>query len=66
MEEDQGPNRGCNTKGGGKVKLSLYLTEYYAMKMHGGVDVYIHVFLSSTLVGGEWSHTQWTGGWVSP
>jgi hypothetical protein len=25
------------------------------MKMYGGVDVYIHIFLTSSLVGGEWS-----------
>jgi hypothetical protein len=25
------------------------------MKAYGGVDVYIHIFLTSTLVGGEWS-----------
>jgi hypothetical protein len=26
-----------------------------AMKASGGVDVYIHIFLTSALVGGEWS-----------
>jgi hypothetical protein len=50
------------------------------MKAYGGVDVYFHVFLTSTLVGGEWSvprpcrftpgeralGTHWTGGWVEP
>jgi hypothetical protein len=25
------------------------------MKAYGGVDVYIHIFLTSTLSGGEWS-----------
>jgi hypothetical protein len=25
------------------------------MKAYGGVDVYIHVFLTSALLGGEWS-----------
>jgi hypothetical protein len=25
------------------------------MNMHGGVDVHIHVLLTSALVGGEWS-----------
>jgi hypothetical protein len=48
------------------------------MKTYGGVDVYIHIFLTSTLVGGEWSAsrpsrfipreraptTHWIGGWV--
>jgi hypothetical protein len=43
-----------------------------------GVDVYIHIFLTSALVGGEWSTsrpgcftpgerapgTHWIGGWV--
>jgi hypothetical protein len=38
-----------------KVKLSLCLNiKHYAMKMYGGVDVQIHVFLTSALVGGEW------------
>jgi hypothetical protein len=50
------------------------------MKACGGVDVHIHVFLTSALVGGEWSAsrpgrftpgkktpiTHWTGGWVGP
>jgi hypothetical protein len=25
------------------------------MKAYGGVDVYMHIFLTSALVGGEWS-----------
>jgi hypothetical protein len=51
---------------------------HYAMKAYGGVDVWIHVFLTSALVGGEWSAshpgrfipgerapgTHWIGGWV--
>jgi hypothetical protein len=50
------------------------------MKTYGGVDVYIHVFLTSELVGGEWSAsrpgrftprerapgTHWIGGQVGP
>jgi hypothetical protein len=50
------------------------------MKTYGGVDVYIYVFLTSALVGGEWSSsrsgrftpgerapgTHWIGGWVGP
>jgi hypothetical protein len=28
------------------------------MKAYGGVDVYIHIFLTSTLVGGEWSASR--------
>jgi hypothetical protein len=43
------------------------------MNTYGGVDVQIHVFLTSALVGGEWSASrlcrftpgyQWIGGWV--
>jgi hypothetical protein len=50
------------------------------MKEYGGVDVYIHIFLTSALAGGEWSAsrlgrftpgerspgTHWIGGWVDP
>jgi hypothetical protein len=50
------------------------------MKVHGGVDVYIHIFLTSALVGVEWSAsrpcrftpgesapgTHWMGGWKGP
>jgi hypothetical protein len=50
------------------------------MKTYGGVDVWIHVFLTSALVRDEWSGscscrftpgertpgTHWTGGWVDP
>jgi hypothetical protein len=35
------------------VKLSLCLTEQYSMKAYGGVAVFIHVFLTSALVGSE-------------
>jgi hypothetical protein len=48
------------------------------MKAYEGVDVYIHIFLTSALAGGEWSvsrpgrftpgerapGTHWIGGWV--
>jgi hypothetical protein len=48
------------------------------MKAYGGVDVQIHIFLTSALVGGEWStsrpgrftpeerahSTHWIGGFV--
>jgi hypothetical protein len=50
------------------------------METYEGVDVYIHVFLTSALDGGKWSaslrsclipgerapHTHWIGGWVGP
>jgi hypothetical protein len=50
------------------------------MKAYGGMDVYIHIFLTSALVGGEWSAsrpgrfnpggtapgTHWIRGWVDP
>jgi hypothetical protein len=52
----------------------------YAMKAYGTVDVQIHILLTSTLAGGEWSEsrpgrftpgegascTHWIGGWVDP
>jgi hypothetical protein len=59
-----------------KVMISLcLLIKNYAMKAYGGVDVQIHVFFTSALVGGEWSASQpcgftpgtyWIGGWVDP
>jgi hypothetical protein len=30
----------------------------YAMKAYGGVDAQIHIFLTSALVGGEWSASR--------
>jgi hypothetical protein len=50
------------------------------MKTYEGVDVKIHIFLTSALAGGEWSAlrpsrftpeekspgTHWMGGWVDP
>jgi hypothetical protein len=50
------------------------------MKAYGGVDVEIHIFLTSALVGGEWSASRpcrftpgerapvihWIGGCVNP
>jgi hypothetical protein len=44
------------------------------METYGGVDVFIHVFLTSALVGGKWSpppgeraaSTHWIGSWVGP
>jgi hypothetical protein len=42
------------TKGKGKVVPVFN----YAMKAYGGVDVKIHIFLTSALVGGEWSASR--------
>jgi hypothetical protein len=56
------------------------LVQYSTTKTYGGVHVYSHVFLTSALVGGEWSAshpgrftlegrapgTHWIGGWVGP
>jgi hypothetical protein len=50
------------------------------MKAYEGVEVYIHIFLTWALVGGEWSASRpcrftprerfpgahWIGGWVGP
>jgi hypothetical protein len=50
------------------------------MKAYGGMDVYIHIFLTSALVGGEWSASRtglfipretttgnhWIGAWMDP
>jgi hypothetical protein len=50
------------------------------MKAYGEVEIWIHIFLTSALAGGEWSAsrpgrftpgkrdhgTHWTGGWVDP
>jgi hypothetical protein len=58
----------------------LNYDKHYAMKVYGRVDEWIHVFLTSALVGGEWSAsrpgrfttserapgTHWLGGWVGP
>jgi hypothetical protein len=42
----------------GKVVPVLNLIKHYAMKAYGGVDVYIHIFLTSAVVGGEWSASR--------
>jgi hypothetical protein len=38
-----------------KVKLSLYLIDYHAMKTYGRVEVYLHAYLASAVDGGELS-----------
>jgi hypothetical protein len=47
------------------------LIKHYAMKAYGGVDVWIHIFLTSALVGGEWSASRpgrftFIGSWLGP
>jgi hypothetical protein len=64
-----------------KVKLSCaYLIKHYVMKTYGRLDVEIHMFLTSPLIGVEWSASlrgrftpgersqgiRWTGDWVGP
>jgi hypothetical protein len=49
-----------------KVNFSLCLTKHYAMKAYKGVDVYIYIFVTSALVGGDWSASRpgrFTPGW---
>jgi hypothetical protein len=62
-----------------ETKKYIYI-KYYAMKAYWGVDVYIHVFLTSALVGNKWSascpgnfipgerapETHWIRSWVGP
>jgi hypothetical protein len=61
-----------------KVKISLSLTKHCVMKAYWVMEIQIHVFLTSALVGGEWSAsrpwrinpgetvrvTHWTGDWM--
>jgi hypothetical protein len=56
------------------------LTKHYPMKAYGRVGAQIHVFLTSALVGGEWSASRhcrfiprekapgnlWIGSWLGP
>jgi hypothetical protein len=63
-----------------KVKLSLCLTKYHAVKVYEGVVVQLHAFLTSAVDGDEWSAsrpgrftlgertsgTHFIGGWASP
>jgi hypothetical protein len=73
-------DRLCPQLGKGKVVSVFNYLRNYAMKEYGGLAVKIHVFLSSALVGGEWSDshigrftsgeksrgTLWIGGRVGP
>jgi hypothetical protein len=36
---------------GKTVKSSLYLAKHHSMKMYGGVEIQLHAFLTSELVG---------------
>jgi Na+-translocating ferredoxin:NAD+ oxidoreductase RnfE subunit len=40
------------------ISVPNYVINPYGMKLYGGVGVYIHVFLTSALVGGEWSASR--------
>jgi hypothetical protein len=51
------------------------IIKHYARKTYGGVNVQIHVFLTSAVVTGEWSAAinpgkspgnYWIRGWVNP
>jgi hypothetical protein len=53
----------------GKVNSSLCLITHYAMKAYGGVDVYIHIFFTVALVGGQYSASlpgRFTRGEIAP
>jgi hypothetical protein len=74
MHNDNRPNSGLKSYQVHANHLKV-VPVVNAMKAYGGVDVYTHVFLTSTLVGGEWSAsrpcrftpgTHWIGGWVDP
>jgi hypothetical protein len=68
-----------SSRNGMKINLSWYSTnKQYAMKTNGGVDIKIHVFLTSALVADDWSAScsyrvtfgkdpiiEWKGSWVN-
>jgi hypothetical protein len=71
--------RGCEvTNSGDKKVRKLFLCLINEALRHegvGGVDERLHIFLTSALVGGEWSTsdpcrftpgTHWIGSWVDP
>jgi hypothetical protein len=41
-----------------KEKLSVSLTKHSAIRTYGGVEVWLHTFLTSALDGGEWSASR--------
>jgi hypothetical protein len=42
----------------GKVNVSLCLPKYHAIKTRGEMEVQLHLFLTSTLDGDEWSNSH--------
>jgi hypothetical protein len=58
--------------------IPLCLTKHHTMKMHGGVEVQLHAFLTSAVDGDDWSASRpgrftpgeripgnhWIGSWV--
>jgi hypothetical protein len=40
------------------IHIGESTTKHYAMKAYGEVNIYVHVFLTSGLVGGEWSASR--------
>jgi hypothetical protein len=41
-----------------KVKSSLYLSKYHALKTYEGEKVQLHAFLTLEIDGGEWSASR--------
>ena len=38
-----------------KVKLPLCVNKHHTMKMYGEMDIYLYIFLTKALHGGDWS-----------
>jgi hypothetical protein len=61
-----------------KKEYSKLMDQHYAMKMYGGVDINLHIFITLALDGGKWSashashlnpwkivpSTNFIGGWM--